>query len=463
MNLKKTVATICAASAIVSVTPLQEAIANTLGQGGAKGPNFVNIVIDDMGFSDLGAFGGEINTPHLDELAGKGTILRNFYASPTSTPSRGMLFTGKDMHQVGTGNLVGWANSRPPQKGLSGYLGDLSEEALPFPELLQKNGYHTMMVGKWDLGSEAGRFPTDRGFDQSLVLVPGGDVHYITDDNGKIIRSRPPTQKCSDDTQKECTSYNENGEKFADFPKNAYATEFYTSEAIKMLEKWNQENVLSSNPEPFYLNVSHIAPHSPFQAPANIIEEYELIYTKGWDIIRKERFDRLKELGFVSPEAQLPPRPKEIQAWYELSQEQQQIEAKRMAVYAAMIHVMDQQVGKLIDHLKEIGQYNNTVFLVLSDNGGAFVPTGGPQRSRDYRNDTFSGDCRSGVFDENSEKVSKKCREDYGNMGNASSFINPNHGWGTVANTPFNRYKGDTFEGGVHTAAFVYYPKWPNH
>lgn len=396
----------------------------------ARPPNYITFVIDDMGFSDIGINGGEIPTPNIDQLANGGIILDEFYSAATSTPSRGMLFTGKDNHQAGVGNMSGWIKDREDQIGQPGYEGILSLDALPISLVLQENGYETMIVGKWDLGEELEYYPINRGFDQTFVLLPGGDTHYLSDENGDVLTSQPPALYNRLGRE---SLYNENGEEFNEFPPHAYAATYYTDKAIEMIDKRDKD-------KPFSLSVCHIAPHAPFQAPQEVTEKYIDIYAKGWDLIRQERFERLKTLGSIPFDAELPPRPDSVRAWDDLSEEEQKVEAKRMAVYAAMIEVLDDNIGRLVDHLKEIGEYERTVIFVLSDNGGAYLAAGSNAKQK-YVADNFTG------------------IDNYENMGNPTSFISAVEGWGMVNNTPFKAYKGDTYEGGVHTAAFVHYPK----
>jgi arylsulfatase len=395
-------------------------------------PNFVTIMIDDMGFSDIGEFGGEIDTPVLDSMVKDGTQLTNFYSAPTSTPARAMFFTGKDNHLAGVGNMDAYSPDRPPQKNVPGYEGKLTQTLPTFPELLKNNGYHTIMSGKWDLGDKPGEYPSDRGFDDTMVLLPGGDIHFLSDANGKLITSQPPSYY---KTLGVNTPYNKNGQPFSDFPPNAFSTDFYTDEAIKMLDSRDTS-------KPFYLNIAHIASHGPFQAPDDLIQKYLPVYSEGWDKLRAARFEKLKQLGLVKADAVLPPRDVEVTPWDKLSPDQQKIEARRMASYAGLVDKLDQSVGKLIKHLKDIGEYDNTVFFVMSDNGAAAIESGSPAKQA-YINSTFT----------------KDTLKDVSKIGTSTSFIPPSEGLGMLSNTPLSRYKAETFEGGIHTAAFVYSPK----
>ncbi|NJO16157.1 MAG: arylsulfatase [Thioploca sp.] len=440
--LKKTLT--YTASVIFSLSPLNEAIAQEIGR-----PNFVTIIIDDMGFSDMGVFGGEIDTPNLDMLANQGTILTNFYSAPTSTPARAMFFTGKDHHKAGIGNMDGYITTRPPQKEAQkkgqGYEGKLSKEEVlntrgvtVFSKVLKENNYHTMMVGKWDLGDEDGtEDPYNRGlFDETLVLLPGGDVHYLSDNTGKPLTSQPDSYYTKRGRNSK-SPYNKNGQEFTEFPPNAFSTDFYTTEAIKMLTTW----AAAGKQQPFYLHITHIAPHAPFQAPPDLINKYLPRYQQGWDVIRAERFNKLKSLGYIPATATLPPRPTEVKPWDSLEPNEKQVEARRMAVYAGLVEMLDMSIGKLVQSLKDSGDYDNTLFFIFSDNGAAAIEAGSPDKQK-FVNAHFT----------------KDSIQDVDNMGSASSFIAATAGWGMVSNTPFNRFKAETFDGGMHTAAFVHYP-----
>jgi len=429
MNFKKTIATICATSAIAFVSPLQQAIAETIPNTDNK-PNFVTIIIDDMGFSDMAPFGGEVETPNLEALANDGGItLTNFYAAATSTPSRALLFTGKDNHQVGIGNMAGFM--RDEQRGQPGYEGVMPTSVLSFPEVLQDNGYHTMMVGKWDMGEEPGLMAHDRGFTETFVLLPGGDVHFVADENADTLTGQPPSFY---ERLDRVSPYSENGHDVEVFPAKSYTPKLYTDKAKAMLDKREDTE------QPFYLNVAHTSTHFPLQAPKPYVDKYLDTYSVGWDEIRTARFAKLKELNLISKDAEIPTRWKGVKAWDELTAEEQKTETKKMAIYAGMIEILDREVGSLVDHLKEIGEYENTVFLVASDNGGAFNLTGNPETQK-FRADTFTDDT------------------DYENMGTPLSYIGFGLGWSQVSNTPFNNHKGSTFEGGIHTAGFISYPQ----
>jgi arylsulfatase A-like enzyme len=394
--------------------------------GPQRRPNFVTIHFDDMGFSDLGLFGGEIPTPNIDQLGKEGIVLTNYYGGSACAISRAMFYTGKDYHDVGWGNLPGW-NRRREQIGKPGYEGYLVKSALPFPELMQKNGYHTMMTGKWDMGGEGGDLgldPHDRGFTETrAVLLPSGDTHFSKKD-GTMISTRPSPLKIL---------YSENGQKLEKFPREFYSTTYYTDMAIEMLNNRDKS-------KPFYLNVAYIAPHTPWQVPAEVTAKYIARYAKGWDALRQERFKRQQGLGLFPKKAQLPPRPADVPAWDSLSADDRKIEAKKMAIYAAMIEVLDQNVGRLVNHLKQIGEYENTVIFLDSDNGAAY---GIEAKAIPLR----------------WKYIIEHFNNSYDNLGNWNSYEGAHIGWALLSNTPLNNYKGDLYDGGVHLPALIHYPR----
>lgn len=427
----------CVAS-LVGLTPLQTAIADVVNE--AKKTNFVTIVIDDMGFSDLGYFGGEVPTPNLDQLTEGGIALTNFYAAPTSTPSRAILFTGKDHHQAGIGSMVGIMGGRGDKELMQqpGYEGVLSKDVPTFAEVLQQNGYQTMMTGKWDMGDKPGQYAHDRGFEVTKgLLLPGGDMQYLSDENGNLLTAQLPSYY---ENLGRTSPYNENGQEVTEFPPNAYTTDYYTDSAIAMLDARDSNR-------PFYLNVAHIATHTPWQAPPEVTAKYMDTYAKGWDVLRKERFERLKANDILPTDAQLPPRPTNLRAWSSLSSTEQKVEANKMAVYAAMIEMLDNSVGRLVQHFKDIGEYNNTVFIVYSDNGGESV-SAGLTFFRDHIINNFNTTIEPS-FDPNN----------YQNMGDATWYIGPNEEWAMLSNMPFNKHKVTLFDGGFHVPAFIHYPQ----
>jgi arylsulfatase len=434
-------------------------------------PNFINIIIDDMGFSDLGIFGSEIPTPHIDQLGEQGIIMTNFYAAPSSTPGRGMLFTGKSNHAAGVGIMA----SMPVQDAMKDefgenkpeYEGRLSLEAVPFMEVLQANDYHTMFTGKWDLSDKApiwaGQDPDDiaahdpfqRGFDVTrAALIKGGGNHYSADSSATTPYEPWELYKELVNTTYPEWLYTSNGVGISAFSEDFYSTEYYTKMAKNMLTAWDQ----AGQTEPFYLCVSYTAPHNPVQAPEYLTELFLDTYRAGWDEIREARFAKQKTLGFWPEDAVLPAIP-DGRAWADVPAGQdifvdgngdpidpdgnttknyyggKEYSAKEMAAYAAMVYLLDYHVGQLVSHLKAIGAYENTVIMIHSDNGagnGIFKPL------------------ESWTWLDNS----------YDNIGNRDSYTAVDTEWTITSDTPFTTQKGSKYEAGWHTPAIIHYPKW---
>lgn len=308
-------------------------------------PNIVLILADDAGFSDFGAYGSEIATPNIDALAAKGTLFSNFHASPICAPSRAMLMTGVDSHLAGIGNLP---ESAPLEhRGRPGYLGRLADDVVTVASRLGAAGYRTTMTGKWHLGHGEGSHPAARGFDRSFALEASGADNWEKKSYLPIYDDAP---------------WYEDG-KPADLPDDFYSSEFLVDKTIEYLEEGRDEG------RPFFSYVAFMAIHIPLQAPREFIEKYEGVYDGGWDALREARFRAVIERGLLPAEMELGPMPDGLRDWNERTEEEKRFLAKSMAVNAAMLEAMDFHVGRLIDYLKESGQYDNTVFIVLSDNG----------------------------------------------------------------------------------------------
>lgn len=308
-------------------------------------PNIVLILADDAGFSDFGAYGSEIATPNIDALAARGTLFSNFHASPICAPSRAMLMTGVDSHLAGVGNLP---ESAPLEhRGQPGYIGRLADDVVTVASRLGAAGYRTTMTGKWHLGHGEGAHPAARGFDRSFALEASGADNWEKKSYLPIYDDAP---------------WYEDG-KPADLPENFYSSEFLVDKTIEYLEEGRQEG------RPFFSYVAFQAIHIPVQAPRAFIEKYEGVYDEGWGALREARFRAVIERGLLPADMELGPMPEGLRDWNERSEDEKRMLAKSMAVNAAMLEAMDFHVGRLIDYLKETGQYDNTIFIVLSDNG----------------------------------------------------------------------------------------------
>ncbi|WEK58563.1 MAG: arylsulfatase [Candidatus Brevundimonas phytovorans] len=374
-------------------------------------PNIVLIVADDMGFSDLSAFGSEIATPNLDALVASGVQLTNFHASPACSPTRAMLMSGVDNHIAGLGTMA--EVIAPEQVGVPGYEGALNDRVVPFPRLLQDAGYHTFMVGKWHLGKEEGQSPQARGFDHSFVLLNGGADHFT---QGGTIFAAPKA------------SYRDDGA-LVDLPANFFSTDYYTDRILQNIDSVKDD-------KPFFAYIAYTAPHWPLQAPDAYLDRYRGVYDVGYDVILDQRIERMKARGVIAQDVTPAPAPGVWPAWNALSAEDKAKEARRMEVYAAMIANMDDNVGRLVAELKRTGEYDNTVFVFFSDNGA-------------------EGSDAEDISEKNREWIQATFDNSLDNMGRRNSFIGYGPNWARVSSAPFRLFKAFTYEGGTRTPAFV--------
>jgi arylsulfatase A-like enzyme len=381
-------------------------------------PNILLIVADDLGYSDIGAFGSEIRTPNIDALAQRGTKLTSFYASPFCSPTRAMLLSGADNHQVGFGAMTELV---PPEiRQNPGYEGYLNDRAVPFPELLRRSGYRTYMAGKWHLGTTPDRSPAQRGFERSYALTQGGAGHF--DQTGIITLDPAKTPKAL---------YREDG-KEVDLPKDFYSSEFFASRLIDYIGERR------SDAQPFLAYLAFTAPHWPLQARDEDIARYDGVYDVGYDVIRERRFARMKELGIVgSTVTQHPPHPA-WPKWADLTPHQRKLEAKRMAVYAAMVESMDREIGRVLAHLERIGELDNTFIFFMSDNGA------------DGNTPADVGATRAWI--------KAKFDNSLANIGRVSSNVDYGPGWAQAA-SPFRLYKAFLYEGGISVPAIAVLPR----
>ena len=377
-----------------------------------KRPNIVLILADDWGYSDLGAFGSEIHTPHLNALAAKGMKFSNFHVSASCSPTRSMLLTGVDNHLNGVGNM----RETIPQShfGRAGYLSVLNQRVVTVSSLLQDSGYRTYVTGKWHVGKEPHNLPPARGFGRSLIMGDSGSDNWETD---KLYL---------DLTEK--VFWFEDG-KEARMPKEFYSSEFYISKAIDYLKK----DAASS--KPFFAYIPFQANHFPIQAPKEFIDKYKGRYNAGWDVLRKARRDKAIELGLVPPDTRMAPVPSTNVPWDSLSQAEQAYHARRMEVYAGMAEAMDHHIGRLIAHLKSTGEYDNTVFLFMSDNGAEASDPYALALGRLW--------------------LDMHYKRDIDGLGGKGSYavIGPN--WASAATAPMSTYKFFAGEGGIRVPLVI--------
>ncbi len=364
-------------------------------------PNVVVILADDMGFSDIGCYGGEIPTPHLDRLASRGVRWTQFYNTARCSPSRAALLTGLYPHQAGMGHLD---NMVVP--GQPGYQGKLAGHCQTIPEALKPAGYFTAMTGKWHLGQQHGTGPSQRGFDRSLNLAAGG-IYYPNQRgreetplflNGRAISQTAP----------------EVGDSW-------YGSDLWTTFSLKFIDEARAAS------KPFFVYQAFVAPHFPLMAPQETIARFRGKYLAGWDELRKARHARQVDMGLLEKRWGLTERPPDSPAWESLSEVQREKFDHLMAVYAATVHHMDLAIGRLVDGLAERGVLENTLILFMSDNGGN--GESGPSGR-------LEGDPPGGP--------------------NSNVFLGMNGA--TLNNTPFRRYKHFTHEGGIATPLIAHWP-----
>ena len=279
--------------AIISCSPKKED-----NDSGKNRPNILLIVADDLGYTDLGAFGGEISTPNLDELASRGIVFSNFHTAPLCAPTRAMILSGNDNHIAGMGSM--FADSALSTHW--GYETHLSNRVSPVPQVLKDKGYHTYTVGKWHLGREEENSPKSKGFERSWNLLDGSGNHYNS------VGSSPRG-----------SMYRENGE-VVDYPTGRYSTEFYTSTLIDFIRQDKDD------PNPFFAFAAYTSPHWPLQAPEEFVKKYKGKYDTGYDDLRKIRFESVKAKGIIPEDAKLPPRLEEVKEWDQLTSDEKKIE-----------------------------------------------------------------------------------------------------------------------------------------
>ncbi|OJU23215.1 MAG: sulfatase [Sphingobacteriales bacterium 41-5] len=362
-------------------------------------PNIILILADDMGYSDIGSYGGEVQTPNLDKLAKEGIRYRQFYNMARCCPTRASLMTGLYPHQAG----MGWMAAA--DLGTPSYQGNLNKECVTIAEVLKTTGYSTYMTGKWHLTNERkiegeviDNWPRQRGFDRFFGIIPGA-ANYFT----PFVYSDNKRYKASDDG-------------------NYYLTDAISDTSVKFIN----DHFTKNNSNPLFMYVAYNAPHWPLHAPKKAIEKYKQQYLKGWDVMREQRFAKQKQIGLLPANAVMSPRDETVEAWDNLNPAQKEEMASRMAIYAAQIDIMDEGIGRIVNALRKNKQLDNTLIFFLSDNGAcAEFITSGKSKAVDGTADTWE-----------------------------SYRIN----WANVSSTPFRKYKHYTHEGGVATPLIVHWP-----
>lgn len=397
-------------------------------------PNIVVILSDDMGYSDLGCYGGEIKTPNLDALAKGGLRFTQFYNTARCCPTRASLLTGLYAHQAGVGHMT-------DDFIHEGYRGDLSKKAVTIAEALKPAGYRNYAVGKWHVThfvkpeGPNHNWPLQRGFDRYYGTITGGGSYY---DPGTLTRDNKAISPMADPEYQ---------------PKQFYYTDAITDHAIRFVSEHQKEHAA----DPFFMYVAYTAAHWPMHALPEDIAKYKGVYDRGYETLRKERFARMKEMGLIDPAWALSSTAGDWDAVVN-----KEWEARCMEVYAAMVDRMDQGIGRLLEALRAAGRLDNTLVLFLQDNGGCAEATGrSPDQARPEK-PTLPPIAADAL---RQDVIPKQTREGrpvlHGKLvmpGPADTFIAYGQGWANVSNTPFREYKHWEHEGGISTPLIAHWP-----
>ena len=395
---------------------------NVYAQNSENKPNFLVIVGDDFGYSDIGAFGSEISTPNLDAIAKDGKVLTNYHTAPTCSPARVALLTGVDWHVGGIGTMYELIADN--QVGQPGYETYINDRVVTVAELLKDAGYNTMMSGKWHLsghGYQPGTSPYERGFSNVLTLLEDGSNHF---NSAEYVPGWSVT-------------FMANATKVPRPQNGTFDTTMYTDQLLGFFKKTESEK------KPFFAYLAFQVAHSPFMSPPELVDKYDKIYSAGWDKIRDQRFEKQKELGFWPSNMTDPGRLPPNQVWDSLTNDQKDYAARVLAVHAGGIEQMDKDIGRVIQYLKDTGQYDNTFILFTSDNGS----------SEPFEIALFR--YASGVNLTHAKQFVAGINNTLPNLGNPTSDFNYG-AWGTyVATSPFSGFKTSLYEGGVRPPAII--------
>jgi arylsulfatase A-like enzyme len=371
-------------------------------------PNIILIMVDDMGYSDLGCYGSEIQTPNIDKLAAEGLRLREFYNNSICAPTRASLLTGQYQHKAGVGYF-------DVNLGLPAYQGFLNKESLTLAEVLKQSGYSTLMSGKWHVGNDSLAWPNQRGFEQFYGVI-GGAANYFDSSPLAFGNSPYPVKLVK------------NNKRLHPKPDSYYFTDEIGNNAVEFIGEQDKTG------KPFFLYVAFTAPHWPLQALKEDIDKYKGKYDIGWDSLRQQRLVRQKELNITDQSQTLAVRDPEVPYWNKLTWDEKQFWKAKMEVYAAMIDRMDQNVGKIVQKLKELRKDQNTLIVFISDNGA-------------------QGGFRS------FNQLNRGLVKNTGPIGTSGSFDYVEQSWAYLSNTPLRNYKAKPYEGGFRTPFIAWYPK----
>ena len=381
----------------------------------SKQPNILLVMADDMGWTDIGSFGSEIDTPNLDALARQGVKFTDFHVSVSCSPTRSMLLSGTDNHLAGLGNMGEMLT--PEQRGKPGYEGHLNDRVVSLAEVLRSGGYHTYMAGKWHLGHDPENFPHARGFERSFSMLFGG-ASYWSDMSGLLA------------VHEEIAEYVIDDKRLEELPGDFYATRSYADFLIESIRA-NQ-----GDGKPFLAYLAFTTPHDPMHVPEPWLSMYRGKYDDGYEVLKAQRAVAAMKKGLIPDSAPMPERYEKVKAWDSLTKEEQAIGSRGMEVYAGMVNNMDYHYGRVVDFLKDIGEYDNTIVIFLSDNGP------NPWYSEDY-----PGNRGSKWFAQFDNSID--------NIGHPMSHYAYGMGWGSASAGPLDLFKMTVAEGGIRSPLLI--------
>ena len=418
-------------AAACSENPSETTAVTAVAGSESRKPNVLILIADDMGYSDISAFGSEIQTPNIDRLAEGGVSFTNFHAGATCSPTRTMLISGVDNHRAGLGNMHEiMADNQFDQPG---YEGHLNNDVVSIATVLADNGYDTYMAGKWHLGGTPESIPHARGFKRSFALIESGADNWVEQPYAPMY---------------DRVHYYEDDALVSLPTENYYSSDFYTDKVIEYIEADQDDG------RPFLVWLGYQAVHYPHQAPKSFIDKYDGVYDQGWSAIRQQRFARQQSLGLISESAELDQTLDKtsvadwlVPDWDSLSEEEKRFNARRMQTYAGMLDNMDGNIGRLLGYLEEIGELDNTLIIFLADNG--------PDPNQLSLNPAY----REWYEENYSFTYLEDYRGDYSTMGQKGSYADYGPGWANAAATPTSYFKTFSTEGGLRVPLIVQLPR----
>ncbi len=373
-------------------------------------PNIVVLVADDWGFTDVGAYGSEISTPHLDALAKRGAKFSNFHTASVCSPTRAMLLTGVDNHRNGVGNMP--ETTPAAHEGKPGYEGVLNDRAVTLATLLKDRGYHTYITGKWHLGKTPSTLPGKRGFERSFIQADSGSDNW---ENRTYMMLYDKAYWFEQDKE-------------VQLPKDFYSSTLFVDKAIDYIDAGRADG------KPFFTYIGFQANHIPLQAPKAFVDKYKGRYDAGWAVLRQERHARAVALGLIPKGSPMVSLASTLD-WNALSADEKREHAKHMEVYAAMAEAMDHEIGRLVSHLKARGQFDNTVFVFLSDNGSDPADPLNIPASRAYVRMNYDTQAQA--------------------LGGKGTFVANGPNWASATVSPLQGYKYFAGEGGLRVPLVI--------